>query len=348
MISYRELEAWTLHCQARSLDTSALGDDRQDTAPGDSEDARTDKQRHDRLAAELKFRLPAVEVRSPAIFPGGSRSRGLASIAEASGVTGSGLAGAIISFFGMLWPGPRRVQARVWVERTPGQARIDGVTRVTVDLDDPRTGASIATKTLAASNLDDAASVVAGYVARHIFAEDRTVPPWCTGAADGRDLAALLIARQVRDLPGIGARGPQGPGQADPDAGERGGQHLCAGVARYELAQLYDLAGRHVEALLMHAINRERYPCFYRGRYRLAMSLEMITNPDPDGKSAAEGPNAWRGTEDPAPVRRDQGGPVRPAQGNRHDAGNVELPARAEVPSCWMPHGTNYMRSGGT
>jgi transcriptional regulator with XRE-family HTH domain len=37
---------------------------------------------------------------------------------------------------------------------------------------------------------------------------------------------------------------------------------------------------RHVEALLLHAANREQYPRFYRGRYRLAMSLEMLANPD--------------------------------------------------------------------
>ena len=55
--------------------------------------------------------------------------------------------------------------------------------------------------------------------------------------------------------------------------------NLCAGVVRYELAQLYDLTGRHVEALLLHAVNREHYPRFYRGRYRLAMSLEMLANP---------------------------------------------------------------------
>jgi hypothetical protein len=55
----------------------------------------------------------------------------------------------------------------------------------------------------------------------------------------------------------------------------------CAGVARYELAQLYDLTGRHVEALLVHAVNRAQYPHFYRGRYRLAMSLEMIASAEP-------------------------------------------------------------------
>ena len=52
-----------------------------------------------------------------------------------------------------------------------------------------------------------------------------------------------------------------------------------AGVARYELALLYDLEGRHVEALWLHAINRKQYPRFFRGRYRLGMSLEMIANP---------------------------------------------------------------------
>ena len=67
VIGYRELEAWSLHRQARSLDTSALTRDRQNGSPGEGQDATADVQRHDRLAAELKFRLPAVEVRSPAI-----------------------------------------------------------------------------------------------------------------------------------------------------------------------------------------------------------------------------------------------------------------------------------------
>ena len=71
--------------------------------------------------AELKFRLPAVQVRAPAILPGGSRAGGLASIAEASGFAAGGLAGAVINFFGMLWPGPRRLRVRVWVDRTQDQ-----------------------------------------------------------------------------------------------------------------------------------------------------------------------------------------------------------------------------------
>lgn len=282
VIGYRELEAWALHGQARSLDTSALAtgraDSKADDASGDGADAVSDKPDYDRLAAELKFRLPAVEVRSPAILPGGSRAGGLASIAEASGFAAGGLAGAIINFFGMLWPSPRRLRVRIWIEQASHHAGSGKVSRVTVHLDDPRTGMSIATKTLAACDVDKAASVVAGYVARHVFAGDRTAPPWCTGAADGRDLAALLLARQVRNYPEsenevCRARQHQ---IAILEGVTRSPQ--CAGVTRYELGQLYDLTNRHIEALLMHAVNRDQYPHFYRGRYRLAMSLEMIAN----------------------------------------------------------------------
>lgn len=293
VIGYRELEAWALHNQALSLDTSALASRRPDAGPkepaGHDPDAWSDEQRHDRLAAELKFRLPAVQVRAPAILPGGSRAGGLASIAEASGLAVGGLAGAIINFFGMLWPSPRRLRVQVWMERSLDCPGSDDVARVTVDLDDPRTGLSIATKTLTACCDDHAASVVAGYVARYIFAEDRTAPPWCTGASDGRDLAALLCARQVRDYPEsldrvTAARLKQIWFLESVALGSQ-----CAGVTRYELAQLYDLTGEHVKALHLHAINREQYPDFYRGRYRLAMSLEMLSQ---SGReiSADEGP----------------------------------------------------------
>jgi hypothetical protein len=280
LLGYRELEAWALRHQAPCLDVSELTGDRKDNAANAEAAARIGKLRHDWLVAELKFRLPAVEVRLPAILPGGSRPSGLASIAEATGVSGGGLAGAIIRFFGMVWPSPAKIQVRAWVEWAPGQVSIDGLTRVTVSLADQRTGAGIATKTLAAGSLDDAVAAVAGYVARHIFARDRTVPPWSASATDGADLAALLLARQVRGYPEwrSGIRGAwhkqiellQGVAQ----------RNLCAGVVRYELAQLFDLTGRHVEALLLHAANRDQYPSFYRGRYRLAMSLEMLANPD--------------------------------------------------------------------
>ena len=280
VLGYRGLEAWTLRRQAPCLHTSALTSDRHDNAAYAGTEAQVGKQLHALLVAELKFRLPAVEVRSPAILPGGSRPSGLASIAEATGMNGAGLAGAIIRFFGMIWPSPPQIQVRAWVERTPSQVSIDDITRVTVSLADPGSGASIATKTLAAESLDAAAAAVAGYVARHIFARDRTVPPWSASATDGADLAALLRARQVRAYPECRSRiRAAWHRQIEILEGVARGS-LCAGVVRYELAQLYDLTGRHVGALLLHAANREQYPRFYRGRYRLAMSLEMLANPD--------------------------------------------------------------------
>ena len=301
VIGYRELEALSQHCHARCLDTSELtrarqtdpsGDgkgartdvqlyDRRSDSSGDGKGARTDVQPYDRLAAALKFWLPAMEVRAPAILPGGSRSSALASVAEASGVNGSGLAGAIIRFFGMLWPSPRRVRVRVWVDGAAGAAKSDDFMRVAVSLDDPVTGASIGTKTLAAGSLDHAACAAAGYVARRIFAEDPTAPPWSTGVADGGDLAAIMLARHERVY-------PESPEEVTNTRRAKikllkevafGSQ--CAGVARYELAHLYDLTGDHVTALALHATNREQYPRFYRGRYRLAMSLEMIASLDP-------------------------------------------------------------------
>ena len=276
-LGYRVLEAWTMRRQAPGLDMSSLASDRQDDAAGAGRDAETGKRKHEWLVAELKFRLPAVEVRSPAILPGGSRPSGLASIAEATGVTGAGLAGAIIRFFGMIWPNPPRIQVRAWVER-PSEA----ATLVTVGLADPRSGANIATKTLATGNLDDAAAAVAGYVARHIFARDRTVPPWCKSATDGADLAALLRARQVRGYPECRDKIRVAWDRQIAILEGAARANLCAGVVRYELAQLYDLTGKHAEALLLHAVNREQYPRFYRGRYRLAMSLEMLANPHAD------------------------------------------------------------------
>jgi hypothetical protein len=301
VLGYRALEAWALHWQAPQLDTSKLSDGqpsvKPDGAPADSVDGLTDGQRHDLLAAEVCFRLAAMEVRAPAILPGGSRSAGLATIAEGSGFGGAGLAGAIIRFFGMLWPNPRQVQLRVWVE--PSQkgagpkdagskdagskaARWAGPTRVTVELDNPRTGETISTQTLAAGDIHEAATKTAGYVARQIFAMDPSTPPWCFGAADGGDLSALLLSRQdrVRVVAPVdmnGSRSAQIGRLKKVALSSR-----CAGVVRYELAQLFSIQGEpsedHLTALRLHALNREQFPRFYRGRYRLGMSLEMISD----------------------------------------------------------------------
>ena len=162
VIGYRVLEAWAMHREAPVLDTSTLGDSQPNSASSKTEDSLIDGQGHDQLAARLKFQLSAIEVRAPAILPGGSRSNGLASIAEASGVAGGGLAGAIIQFFGMLWPKPRRFQVRVRVESGNGDPQDTDNTKVTVSLDEPATGESVATKTMVANNLDEAAALVAG------------------------------------------------------------------------------------------------------------------------------------------------------------------------------------------
>jgi hypothetical protein len=281
VIGYRLLEALSQHCHASCLDTSELTHAEQTDPSGDGKSTPTDVRRHAQLAAKFKFWLPAVEVRAPAILPGGSRSSALASIAEASGVNGGSLAGAIIRFFGMLWPSPRKMRVRVWVDCDDSTAKTDAPTRVTVSLDDPRTGASIGTKTLAAGSLDDAACVAAGYVARRIFAGDPTAPPWCTGTADGGELAAMLLARQVRVYPETEIEVKQARCTKIELLEEVAHGSQCAGVARYELAHLHDLNRHHAQALELHANNQEQYPRFYRGRYRLAMSLEMIASSDP-------------------------------------------------------------------
>ena len=355
LLGYRQAEKWALRRQAPQLDTGKLTEG-QPSVPGDGlgadraagdRPAPTAGQRHDWLAAEVRFRLAAMDVYAPPILPGGTRSDGLASIAEASGLSGGGLAGAVIRFAGALWPAPRRYELRVWVEgsqvrpapgtarwtgrgaggaraalaqagsalartalvrtgravtvqagtpqavtvqagtmREPGDGNGDGPsvtgTRVTVELDEPRYGRTVASKTIAAETIDEAASMVAGYVARQVFARDPASPSWCYGASDGRDLGALLLARQERVY----------VESADDVRASRirqiellwsvTGADRCAGVVRYELASLEDLERESLIALRLHALNREQYPRFLRGTYRLCMSLEMIADPDYD------------------------------------------------------------------
>ena len=162
VVGYRMLEAWAMRRQAPELDTSALGDGQPNGASSKTQDSVTGRRDYEELAARIKFQLSAIEVRSPAILPGGTRSNGLASIAEASGVAGGDLAGAIIRIFGMLWPKPRRFQVRVRMESGDGGPRGTGSRKVTVSLDEPATGQSVATKTIVAGNPDEVAAQVAG------------------------------------------------------------------------------------------------------------------------------------------------------------------------------------------
>src|SRR5262249_37733730 len=159
-------------------------------------------------------------------------------------------------------PNPRRFQVRVQVECVSGKPSGTENTKVTVSLDEPATGRSVATKTIVADDLDEAAALVAGYVAQHIFIRDPITPPWCVGVANGSDLAAMLLAKQER----IRAESPDDICRARSEQIgilERAtGNSQCAGIVRYELAQLHDLASNHVAALRLHAVNREQHPRF--------------------------------------------------------------------------------------
>ena len=180
LLGYRALEAWAMRRQAPQLDTSAVGD------PADDKDKQ-----HDPLTDELKFRLSAMEIRAPAILPGGSRTNELATIAEATGNSAAGLAGAVIQFFGTIWPNPRRIQLKI---------RAETGTRVTVELQNSRTGGTLSTKTVCAARDDETATMVAGAVARQIFAMDRTTPE-------------LVLWRPRRQRPRRVAAGPAGAGR---------------------------------------------------------------------------------------------------------------------------------------
>lgn len=283
---YRQLEWWAQRWEAPELDLSEIGRGRPTTAPAVASAAAdghgtaataagpTAGQRHAQLAAELRFRLPTMEVRTPSILPGGTRASALASIAEKSGVDGAGMVGAVLRFAGMLWPGPRLVRVRCWVESVEG-------CQITVLLEDVKTGQPIATNTVAGENFNEAASMVAGYIARQIFGMDRTVPPSCYGTADGRDLGAMQLARLQRAYaacPGDIAASRER--QIDILRSSTGTDRT-AGIVRYELAQLLAFLPperQDLECLRLHALNRELHHRFYRGRYRFAMTLEMLAN----------------------------------------------------------------------
>lgn len=67
VVAYRELEVWAMRWQPPAIDTSALGTNRpggqNGSGPGSADDGGPGLQgEHDKLIAELRFRLPAVEV----------------------------------------------------------------------------------------------------------------------------------------------------------------------------------------------------------------------------------------------------------------------------------------------
>jgi hypothetical protein len=252
------------------------------------------------LTEKLQFVLPTVDVRRPAAMPGATALDSLASVAATSGEQGSGLAAAVIQLVQALQARPRTYEVRVFSERceASGQIKKDGGRRrITVEVRERRTGRSIAVQILQPCDPDETAAKVAGYTARQIFRHDPATPAWATGSFDGADLCAYLLARQTC---------PAGRTYRDwcecrekrrrmlervvgPDQG--------AGVVGYELAALCEQDENNLKALMLHLSNREHYPGFWRGRYRLATSMSMLAGPLSDTRWPLPDDGRWPGLD---------------------------------------------------
>jgi hypothetical protein len=234
------------------------------------------------LLEELKFRLPAVEVRKPAMMPGGSTLDTLASLISDSGGAGAKATAALMQAVHALEAQPRIYEVRVYSERcsADGHRQPDGDwLHITVDLRNARTGQNVVVRTLPPCPPDEAADQVAGFTARQVFMDDHSTPAWAVGSADGQDLSAYLLAA------GISPRSGTFPDVYACRQRQRSlleqtvRQSRNAGLIQYELAAMCDIDGDNLESLLLHLDNRVRHPRLLRGRYRLAMSLSAIADP---------------------------------------------------------------------
>jgi len=237
--------------------------------------------RHRRLLTEsLRFCLPAVDVRRPAAMPGGTTTDSLASLAEASGVQGSGIAAALMRVGQSLQGQPRTYEVRMFAERPRG---IGGRLSVTVEMHDARTGHNVGVRVLQPCVQDEAAEKVAGYTARQVFRNDPSTPDWAVGSLDGEDLSAYLLARKIcpagRTYSAWWDCRKKRRAQLEEAARNSTG---VLGVVGYELAGMYDLDGEYLRSLLLHLRNRVGCRQFWRGRNRLAISLGMLGGLDPD------------------------------------------------------------------
>ena len=124
------------------------------------------------VTERLQFRLPAVEVRKPAVMPGGITLENLAPVVSESGVQGSKATAARMRAIRALEAQPRSYEARLLVEPCDaiGQVRIGGnMLRITVDLRDIRNDQSIVVRMLPPCVPAEAAERVAGFTARQVF-----------------------------------------------------------------------------------------------------------------------------------------------------------------------------------
>ena len=245
------------------------------------------------LTEKLRFKLPAVDVRRPATMPGSTAVGSLASLTEASDIKGSGIAAALLQLAQALQGHPCTYEVRMFTERPQGRG---GPLRITVEVRDARTGRSIAVEVLQPCVEGEAAEMVAGYVAQQVFRNDPSTPPWAAGSTDGEDLSAYLLAREIRPTAGTNGAWQDCRKEQREKLERVARSHAsAAGVVGYELAGIHDLDQQYMQSLLLHLRNRVSYPGFWRGRYRLAISLSMLARLDDK-----EFKSQWLGTACPA------------------------------------------------
>ena len=233
------------------------------------------------ITEKLQFRLAAADVHKPAAIPGGSTLDNLATVVSSSDVQGTKTTAMLIRAVNALAAKPSTYQARLYAEvisPRPRSPRNGTPLRITVDVEDARTGAIIATRTLRSCSEADAADKAAGFTARQVFLRDPATPAWALGSLDGENLARFLISQEMspksaepKDL--MHYREEQRKELESADYG-----NADAVLGRYELACLYELLGKPLTALDLHLRNRVYQPWFLRGRYRLAMSLSMLAS----------------------------------------------------------------------
>jgi hypothetical protein len=228
------------------------------------------------ITEELKFRLPAVAVRSPSSMPGGSTLASLATVVSDSEVQGSKLTAALMQAVHALEARPRIYEVQIFVDHCEDDGTVNPQGEkvlVTVDLRDARSGQTLATRILRPCRVDVAAEKIAGFTARWVFRADPSTPAWATGSYDGEDLSAYLLAQEIRSA--------NRTYQAFADCRKRQREILAdavrrstnAGLVQYDLAALDDLDGRTIDSLRLHLDNRVHNPRFLPARYRLAVSL---------------------------------------------------------------------------
>jgi hypothetical protein len=251
------------------------------------------------LTEKLQFTLPAVDVRRPAVLPGSRTMDSIASVAVQSGVNDSGLAGALLQAVQAVQAQPRTYEVRVFAEPCEGgqQHGGDKQRRIAIEVQEVQTGQSFPAEVVCGAG--DAAEKVAGVVARQVFRQDHATPAWAVGSLDGRDLSSYLIAQKMRPRDGTFEAWKECRRKRCRELEQAVASTTCSGLVGYELACLYDLEGRYLDSLLLQLRNRVYYPRFWRGRYRLAASMNMLAA-DPDGGAGrpARGRNAPHVLED--------------------------------------------------